>query len=331
MVMTDASSSGVLLQIFGPMIRFSDRLERGTVDLTRPRTEIARLQQQIAASLEGAELATMISEIGVLLRALTPDDIAAALSDLPPRPQRRNCVAINAYFDLVERDAPHALGIIYSGSRLFGLDFSAKILEALGKLRMAARGSGEARIEALRIAAGFILESLYKELMIVIYEIECLRVSREIRSELAFGNLVENVAHSTRNLLPGFVDRHAARMRNAAYHDRWKERVVGSSIVDLHDDECALRSLTPPQIYQRLRDYYRDVQDFAHCLVWRMSASLMSLCSRPPFTFALAAGFAGKPLDPALSAEVRTILGDAIGGATHRLQDINWTPRRAVG
>jgi hypothetical protein len=316
-----------LLKVFQPMIRFSGRLERGAVDLARPRTEIARLKKQIVSSLDRVEVATLVSGLRDLLCAITPEEITAALSELPPRPQRRRCEMLNAYLDLVERHAPFAIGIIYGGSKLFGLDFLSKTLEAFGKLRNAARGSGETRIEALRIAAGFILESHYKELATVLYEIECLRRSRPITVGLEFGNLVENVAHSTRDLLPAFVDRHTARMRNAAYHDRWCQREDGSGVIDLHDTESALRGLTPPQIYGRLRDYYRDVQDLTHCLIWRATASLLLLYSRPPLNVALAAACGGKPHDPSLADAVGAVLAGAMGGAWTRLDTVNWIPR----
>lgn len=316
-----------LLKVFEPVIRFSGRLERGTVDLARPRTEIARLKKQVVASLDGVEPAKLVSGLGDLLRSLTPEDVTLALSDLPPQPRGRRCAMLNAYLELVERHAPFTIGVIYGGSKLFGLDLLAKTLEAAGKLRDAARGSGETRIEALRIAAGFVLESQYKELVTILYEIECVRRARQITADLTFGNLVQNVASSTRDLLPGFVDRHAAQMRNAAYHDRWRTREDCSNVIDLHDTEPALRGLTLPQIYRRLRDYHLDVQDLVRCLAWRTTASLLLLCSRPPLNVALVHGFAGKPHDPALAEAVREVLGSAMGDTCARLQAVNWSPR----
>jgi hypothetical protein len=317
-----------LLKVFEPMLRFSARLERGTVDLTRPRTEIGRLETQINASMDALDATTLVSAVGELLHTFTPDGVAAAVTDLPPRPMRRQCKTLNDYLDIVDRDAPFTLGIVYAGSKLFGLDFTAKSLEAIGKLRDAARGSGETRLEALRIAAGFILESLYKELIVVLYEIECVRRSQPIAAGLGFGNLVENVAHSTCALLPGFVDRHAARIRNAGYHDRWQERALGSNLIDLHETEPSLRAMTPPQIYQRLCSRYRDVQDLTHCIMWRATASLLSLCGQPPLTRVLTAMFAGTPHDPVLTEQLWQVLGNVVGNASARLMAVNWTPRR---
>jgi hypothetical protein len=258
---------------------------------------------------------------------VTPDDIAAAFSEIPPRPRRRHCEIICDYLDMVERDAPFVPAIIFGGSGLMKMHFLAKTLEAFGKLRQAARGAGESRIEALRVAAAFVLESMYQEMVIVLYEIECVRLSRPITPGLSFGNLVDNVAHSTRDLLPGFIDRNAARIRNAASHDHWQEREFASGVLDLHDTDPTLRSLAVSQVYRRVRDCYRDVQDFAICMQWRTAASFLSLFSRPPMTHALAAVFSGKTQDREVADAVGSVLSATLGAAGACLSAIGWTSR----
>src|SRR5690348_15194311 len=62
-----------LLKVLKPMIRFSARLERGTVDLARPRTEIARLKKRIDTSLDGLDGAALVSSLRGLLREITPE------------------------------------------------------------------------------------------------------------------------------------------------------------------------------------------------------------------------------------------------------------------
>src|SRR5690242_20553412 len=72
-----------LLTVLRSVGRFSGRLGRGSVDLTRPRTEIGRLKQEIEASLEQLDRAAVLSELRDLLRTITPDGIVRALAELP--------------------------------------------------------------------------------------------------------------------------------------------------------------------------------------------------------------------------------------------------------
>jgi hypothetical protein len=315
-----------LMKVFAPVIKFTQRIERKSIDLSRSRTEIARVREEIAKSTENLDARALAAGLAELFGCHSEQEIAALLSVPPDRPRRRNSDMLCEYLTVVDRDAPFAIGIMFGGTRLVGLTFVQKAMAALRYLRDAARGSGETRIEALRVATPVVLESFYKELVTVLYEIECLRLRRTITPQLAFGNMLDSIVHSTSQLLPGFVDAHAAAIRNAASHDRWDERTVGSELLDLHDTRPELRGLTPPQVYRRLRERYRDVHDLANCMLWRLTVTWLEFLSQPPMTTLFAALLVNQ-VTPELDESAKTALASVLGPAQSRLAAIGWIPR----
>jgi hypothetical protein len=319
-----------LIKCLNPIKRFSSRLERGTVDLTRPKTEIERFKKELSSSLDSIDGERIRRVLVGLLQSLPAFDVKEAFSSYP-RPRGRRLGPLCDYLDGVERDVPFLSAIAQGGSFLPTLGFLEHWMTARARLRAAAATRGEARAENLRSLAEF-LEVLYREMVTVLYEIECVRRGRQIHRGLDFGNIIETVVAWTRDTLAGFVDPEAARIRNAAAHYHWLYDPT-SKCVQLHNRNKQGEStwearFTLRELYARLRGLFLDVGHLEAALIWRMSSSFFEMFREPPLCRIFEPGVLASP-PPELAVQNQQAFALRFQTVHTQLAISHWTSRRA--
>jgi len=318
-----------LIKCLHPIKRFSSRFDRGTIDLSRPKTEIERFTNDLSLSFDRIDGERLRRVFVGLLQRLPAFDVKEVFGS-QPRPHGRRLDLLCNYVDGVERDIPFLTATILGGSFLPTLGFLEHWMTVQARLRVAATTRGEARSESLRSLADF-LEVLYREMVTVLYEIECVRQGRQIHRGLDFGNLVETVAAWTRDALPRFVDPEAARIRNAAAHYRWRYDPT-TEYLHLHNSNKqgeinweARFSLR--ELYARLRGLFFDVGHLGVALLWRTSNSCLEMLREPPLSHLFEPGVIAAP-PPELEAKNRQAIALRFQPVQSHLVTSRWTSRR---
>lgn len=318
-----------LLSLFMPFKRLSDRFERGTVDLERPKSEIARLTKELRSACEQMDGERLAGLLIRLLREIPPFAPKVVFATRP-RPQGASVGVLCDYLEAIDRQVPMLTSIVHGGSAMPTLQFLEHWMTAQARLRTAATTRGEVRAQRLRVLADF-LEVMYRELVTILYEIECIREPREISRGLDFGNLVEAVSGWTRGSLPGFVDRDAARIRNAAAHYHWHYDPA-TDLLHLQNRNKKGKvnwedSFQLPDLYRRLRDMDLAVGQMEAALLWRSSAAFCEMFREPPLSHIFEQGVLEVP-PPELAEQNQAAIAARFTTLERHLAVAGWTSRR---
>lgn len=281
------------------------------------------------SACEQMDSGRVASLLGRKLRQLPSFDVKDVFATRP-RPEGALARVLCDYLDEVDRQVPMLTPIVYGGSLMPTLGFLEHWMTAEKRLRAAANTRRELRAEQLRALAEF-LEVVYRELITILYEIECLREPRPIHRGQDFGNLVDTVVTWTRDSLPGFVDRDAARIRNAAAHYHWRYDPA-TDLLHLHNrkkrDKGTWEASFPlPELYRRLRKMYLAAGQMQAALLWRVSTACFEIFRELPLSRIFQPGVFESP-PPELAEQNRAAIAALFKTLEGHLAVARWTSRR---
>jgi hypothetical protein len=242
-------SGKLLRRAFSPVVSLVRGLDGGRFDLFAPERIVDRFYAHLEAVVD--LIPGHLVSRGLI--ALVRDDSfwEGASSRATPRVK-----AFCDYFRALNTQWPFASTILIMGSRYLKRPMFADLLRAMGQVQRATAARREHRAEWLRHASLTIVESLYYELVSLVYAAECLSSGTEFRLARG-GPQLGFVARMASAKLPGLFEGEEGRLRNAAVHcDRWRY-VPATNKIHMTDTNWADEYETS-ELLTELRDLFRD-------------------------------------------------------------------------
>lgn len=226
----NASISGIkehklLQRLADPVIAFARRMEQGRLDLFAPEQIVDRLYARLDAAIDRIPRPIITTGLIAILRDASFWNGVATEEDLTPQVK-----AFCGYFRALDAHWPYASSILIMDSRYVRRSLFADFLRAMGYLQRASSTHQEHCADWLRHASGTIIESLYYELVSLVYSAECLRRRKPFAAKRG-GAQLQELAREAVDSFSGLFLGSEGRIRNAAAHyDRWRYSHASNSI-----------------------------------------------------------------------------------------------------
>ena len=230
-------TASILKRAVVPLARVARQFESGRLNLFAPDRLVDGLFTGVEAFLDRIPIDTISTWLTWVVR----DDAFWRPSRAGLTPRVR---AFCQYFQELNEQHPYASTLLFMGSRYTHRGVLIDYLRAVGHIQRAAMTRRENRAEWLRSASQTIVESLYYELVSLVYAAERLKTGRQLARSRG-GDQLGFLARNTATTLPDLFVGDEGRLRNAAVHyDRWRYSVPRDRIL-LTDNNWACDFSTP--------------------------------------------------------------------------------------
>src|SRR5687767_6842987 len=146
-MVTQNANYAELLKLTAPIRRFSTRLDRRTLDLTRPKWEVGRFRKDMETAVDQIDVARLGDAFNNMLEQVAKSKSGRAsrrIRELTlPRPRGNTNRMLCEYLDGIEREVPLAVAIVFASSAFTSLEYVEQLFAIGARMQDAAAARGE--------------------------------------------------------------------------------------------------------------------------------------------------------------------------------------------